>query len=367
MSLQKEIEAARKKIISDGYEMSFGELMSLYRDGEIRIHPEFQRLFRWDITQKSRFIESLLLGIPIPPIFVFVNDDGTWDLIDGLQRLSTVFEFAGILKEPGSDRLLPPSILEKTKLLPNLYGATWKSKTSDTKPISSSDQLTIKRARVRVEILKRESNPLAKFELFQRLNTGGSGLTPQEVRRCLVVMLSPSFAKWMDELAEYDSFVKATSLSEKKEQKQANIELVVRFLVYRHISYDGKLDVHPYLDEGVVLLASSEVFDREKERKIFQKSFDLIHETLGESAFKRHDGQRFSGQFLISAFEAIAVGVSTNLNSIQKQKNPAQFIRRKAEELWKNNEFKESIGAGVRGTTRLHTILPFAKKFFRPT
>jgi len=94
MSLEKEIKKARKEIVSDGYEMSLGEVMNLYKEDELKINPEFQRLFRWDITRKTRFIESILLSIPIPPIFVFQDEDGNWELIDGLQRLSTVLEFA---------------------------------------------------------------------------------------------------------------------------------------------------------------------------------------------------------------------------------------------------------------------------------
>jgi len=110
MTLETEIATASKDITKDGYDMSLGELINLYRDEELIIDPEFQRFFRWDITRKTRFIESLLLGIPIPPVFVFQNKDGVWELIDGLQRLSTIFEFLGILKEE-DDKIFPPSIL----------------------------------------------------------------------------------------------------------------------------------------------------------------------------------------------------------------------------------------------------------------
>ncbi|MBW4517427.1 MAG: DUF262 domain-containing protein [Timaviella obliquedivisa GSE-PSE-MK23-08B] len=68
--LQQEIDSKRQEIRSDGYSMSIGEWISLYEDGEIDIHPEFQRFFRWTNYQKTSLIESLLLGIPIPPIFV---------------------------------------------------------------------------------------------------------------------------------------------------------------------------------------------------------------------------------------------------------------------------------------------------------
>ncbi|SAQ69736.1 DUF262 domain-containing protein [Klebsiella michiganensis] len=82
MSLEDEVNESKKQIISDGYDMSVGEIMNLYRDNELIISPDYQRLFRWELSQKTRFIESLLLGIPIPPIFVHQDEDGVWELID---------------------------------------------------------------------------------------------------------------------------------------------------------------------------------------------------------------------------------------------------------------------------------------------
>ncbi|MEL6333394.1 MAG: DUF262 domain-containing protein, partial [Cyanobacteria bacterium J06626_26] len=70
MSLETEISQYAAKVSTDSYSMSVGELISMYRDGELNIHPEFQRFFRWKVEQKSRFLESLLLGIPVPPVFV---------------------------------------------------------------------------------------------------------------------------------------------------------------------------------------------------------------------------------------------------------------------------------------------------------
>ena len=168
MPLTDEIQQARKVIVSDGYEMSVGEIISLYRDKEIVISPDYQRLFRWDPSRKTRFIESLLLGIPIPPIFVFQNEDGIWELIDGLQRLSTILEFVGILRT-ADKKIAKPSILEGTKFLPSLADKYWKpSSVSAEDGIGKAPQLQIKRSRIRVEILKQESDVQAKYELFQR-------------------------------------------------------------------------------------------------------------------------------------------------------------------------------------------------------
>lgn len=82
-------------------DVSFGELLSMYENKEIIINPSFQRYYRWSEEQKTRFIESLLLlllGIPIPPIFVATNGQGVWELVDGLQRISTYLSFVGVLK-----------------------------------------------------------------------------------------------------------------------------------------------------------------------------------------------------------------------------------------------------------------------------
>src|ERR1700712_1798118 len=96
--LLNNIETGRNTLQTDKLDMSFGEIMSMYEKDEIIINPDFQRLYRWTEYQKTRFIESIIIGIPIPPIFVAEDKDGRWELVDGLQRLSTIFSFFGILK-----------------------------------------------------------------------------------------------------------------------------------------------------------------------------------------------------------------------------------------------------------------------------
>jgi len=133
--LTQEIEIAQRNVRTDAYPMSVGELINLYDNGEIVIDPEFQRLFRWEIGQKSKLIESLLLGIPLPSIFVYELPDGKWELVDGLQRLSTILEFMGKLKEEdGTAR--SPSILESTKYLPSLHNTVWE-KSADIVGVTS--------------------------------------------------------------------------------------------------------------------------------------------------------------------------------------------------------------------------------------
>ena len=165
-TLSKKIEITKNSLQTDRLDMSFGEIMNIYEDGEIIINPEFQRLFRWSIEQQTRFIESLVLGIPIPPIFVAEDNDGKWELVDGLQRISTVLSFFGLLKErPDKNKWT----MSEGELIDELEGFN-----VDNFPFKST--LNIKRTVCRVEIIKWNSKMDMRYELFNRLNTGGTPL-----------------------------------------------------------------------------------------------------------------------------------------------------------------------------------------------
>jgi Protein of unknown function DUF262 len=369
MSLDKQIESARKEIATDGYDMSVGEILNLYRDDELIIHPEYQRLFRWDPSRKTRFIESLLLGIPLPPIFVFQTKKGLWELIDGLQRLSTIFEFVGVLKSPpGVAPIAAPAQLQGTNFLPDLSEKAWEADGNGVQGIGKDAQLYIKRARIRVEILKKESDPLAKYELFQRLNTGGAQLTEQEVRNCIALMINPQFYRWLADLSQFSAFQKTTAQTEVALKKQAGVELALRFLAFRNVPYQPGLDVHEYLDKSLVDMASNTNFPMPREKLVFERTFRIMQSALDGNAFRRWDGHQFTGKFLMSLFEVITTGVSSNIDAIEglRAQRPAEFISARAKALWNDPIFQNNSGAGVRGTTRLAKLLPMGPGFFKP-
>ena len=161
MNLEDEIAERRNSINTDRLDMSFGEIISMYERDEIIIAPEFQRLFRWSDYQQTRFIESLLLGIPIPPIFVAEDREGKWELVDGLQRLSTVLSFYGVLKNNTEKNFWK---LCEGELVKSMQGM-------DYNKLPLKFNLNIKRAVCRVEIIKWSSKFDMRYELFNRLNT----------------------------------------------------------------------------------------------------------------------------------------------------------------------------------------------------
>ncbi|MFD1694451.1 DUF262 domain-containing protein [Roseibium aestuarii] len=367
MSLSEEVQAARKNVVTDGYDMSLGEILNLYRDEELLIDPVFQRLFRWDDERKTRFIESIILGIPIPSIFVSQKDNGVWELVDGLQRISTVLQLVGELKGEVAEAK-GALVLNGTRLLPSLNGKRWKESAPDAGDgLGTALQIEIKRARVRVEILKAESDAAAKFELFQRLNTGGVGLSEQEVRNSMAVSINRPFYDWMIDLANDPNFITTTQQTEAALKSQAGVELVLRFHAFRNVPYQSGLDVHEYLDQALITMASDGTFDLHTRGEEFNLTFQYINDALGSDAFKRWNGNIFSGKFLMSVFEVISKGVADNLEVMRQMTDEERntFISSRAKNLWRNEIFSQNSGAGVRGTTRLSRLLPLATEVFQ--
>lgn len=367
-ALTENLVVARRKVVTDGYEMSVGEVASLYKSGELVIDPNYQRLFRWEESQKTRFIESLLLGIPVPPIFVFQRDSGVWELIDGLQRISTILQLMGELRSPDGG-LYDPLELGGTNLLPGLDGMKWSKTTpDDPNAFDIAQQLEIKRSRLRVEILRKESDEDAKFELFQRLNTGGTKLSEQEVRNSVLVMLNSDFYYWLRSLTEVPSFQQSVSLTPDQRNEQQHVEIALRFIAYRRCPYIRGRDVNEYLDFAARQLAGMPQADRDAERELLEWTFSLLVAEVDPGVFKRWNGAQFAGKFLISGFDAIAYGVAVNRQAIEAMDANArnQWLLAKVKEMWSEHDFQNNSGQGVRGTTRLTNLLPFGAAYFAP-
>ncbi|MFI6308076.1 DUF262 domain-containing protein [Amycolatopsis thailandensis] len=360
MSLESQVSERAKEIHTDGYPMSIGEVISMYREGDIDIHPEFQRIFRWNDGQKSRLIESILLKIPIPPIFVSQRPDGVWDVIDGVQRLSTILEFVGIYRDEEKN-LRPPSALLATEYLPDLDGYQW-----DVGERAFSDvmQRDFKRAKLEFRIIAKQSDANAKYDLFQRLNSGAQ-LSQQEVRNCLLVMLNNDMFGEVVELAEFDSFLSSVPLSEAKESQAYRQELVLRFFL--HAGYAAGVTELPkefgeYLTDWMRDAARRYGGpDTIIDSRTFEQVFLLLDQALGEDAFRRYDGRRHLGPFSIAGYEFVTAGVVANLAHWQARPDA---LAEKVRLIWNAPEFKSNSGTGVSPRRRVPRLVNGARSFF---
>ena len=145
-SVDEKIEKVRTRSL----DLSFNELMDMYESEELIIDPEYQRMFRWNEVKQSQFIESLILELPVPPIFVIETKDNEYELIDGLQRISSYLHFRGRLpiSENNKTQYLK---LQDCDILGELEGKTYDD-------LPKAIQIRLKRNFIRVEVLRKENN-----------------------------------------------------------------------------------------------------------------------------------------------------------------------------------------------------------------
>lgn len=303
--VEQKILEFRSELKTDRLDMSFGEIMNLYEDGDIIISPEYQRSYRWDDNQKTKFIESILLGIPIPPIFVAEDNLGKWELVDGLQRISTIVSFFGILKNDLKQKNYFK--LGETELTDNCL------KDLNINQLSLKLKLTIKRAVCRVEILRWDSKFDMRYELFNRLNTSSSPLTEQEVRNCVYI---GEFNSLLHELAENKIFIEVVKPSDKQQEEMYLEELILRYFAvksnYKELYIDK--DIKQYLTSFMDNVNSKKIiFNIENEKKDFMKIIDFLHNFNIIKPFKSRKG-RFSASIYETVMIVIFKLLSSNSN-----------------------------------------------------
>lgn len=361
--LKDELDAAKRAVSTDRIQISIGEIASMYTDGELDIIPDFQRLFRWSISKKTAFIESILIGIPVPPAFAFENQDGTWELIDGLQRISTILEFMGVLRDIDNEgSYVAPSVLSSAIYLPSLQGVSWSGECA----LEKSLQLFFRRARIEFQVLKHPSDTKTKYDLFKRLNRGGEYANEQEVRTCSMVLANKEITRRIKDIASSDSFLRIVHLSEDKKTKQKNVEYLVRAIVHSGLGYTGNLDVQDYLDRGILEIISGPNAEAVIDSVVW--AIEKLDGLKGDQALIPHD-QSYVGistRFSLRALEGILVGISVNKDNILSLDNPDEYVNRRLDEFWRQQEVANLSASGLRGTTRLQRTIPFGIAWFNP-
>jgi hypothetical protein len=323
--LEDEILSGRNSLSADRLDMSFGELMNMYSNGELVIDPEFQRLFRWSIEQRTKFIESLLLGIPIPSIFVAEDTDGRWEIVDGLQRLSTILSFFGMLKNA-------PEKNDWTMRAGDIVESLDGMRISDF-PVKY--QLNIKRSVCRIEVVKWDSKYDMRYELFNRLNTGGSPLTDQEIRNCIFRGISDEFTDLIKGIASDKSFIKLIDPTEKQVEELYLDELVLRFftLYDNHDSINKNLS--EYMTEYMRLATKNEV-DYKYKVDVFKRVVNVLL-PIGRSALSGRNGQLST-----SLYDGVFNGLAKNIDHYETVET--ECIAMLIEDLKVDADFKQASG-----------------------
>lgn len=377
-ALEKEVKEQRERFSTDRMDISFGEIINMFEKKELIIRPEYQRFFRWSPQQKTALIESILLSIPIPPIFVAEDKDGVWELVDGLQRVSTILSFFGALdssafksrinadnsegveiemedeNESEESEIVNKWPLQAGGLIPSLEGIT-----IDTLP--SKYKFNLKRAVCRVEILRGESNISMKYELFKRLNSGGSKLTPQEIRNAVYREFNPELNNLVVELSQNATFKELTRLSPSKKREMYDQELVLRFIAFLNKTHDINKNTENYLNSFMEKAVKEKDFKADDYRNTFNKVMSLLAELEGKTTGESKIFKNVTNGFVPAYFEGITIGLAQNFSQYENNK---ELLKERIQKLKTDNEFRRFSGMSSNSKSRIKNRLKRANEIF---
>lgn len=268
----------------------------------ILLNPRFQRRNAWTPLRQSRFIESLLLGLPIPPIVLAENKDrrGTYVVIDGKQRLLTLTQFAPTVENNGPE----PLKLRGLKIRSDLNGMGYADLLNN--PGFSSDIAAFQNQPIRTVVVKNWPDEEFLYTVFHRLNSGSVPLSPQELRQAL----HPGpFLDFVNEYTQNSKELQIILGIDNPDFRMRDVELLVRFFAFRRFlnTYDGNLK--RFLDEACRLLNDSWAREEpavKRQAEDFANGIRTTVEIFGEDdAFSRWNGKRFERRFNRAVFDVM--------------------------------------------------------------
>jgi len=240
--------------------------------------------------------------------------------------------------------------LEGCDQIPELNGKTFEN-------LSLRLKLRIKRSSVRTVIIKRQSKPFLRYEMFKRLNTGGSILSPQEIRNCSSRMVGEQgiqFYSFLQEKSSYSSFRNCTeTLSPLEKEQKGDEELVLRFFAAKNAQDLFHGSVRDWLDSYMEqILLNKIIFDYEVEERDFNHIFDYLNRILGNGSFVRYRDHRAPiGALAPAYYEAVTIGVFQMLEQVQNIEDA--LVKDKIIQILQSEDFKKNIGPGANTKTKL--------------
>ena len=249
---------------------SLRQVVDMITDGDIDLAPDFQRQYVWKARQRWGIIESLLLGIPLPSFYFNEDSSGRLQVVDGVQRLTTIFRYV-------NDETFK---LGKVTYLHDLEGQSFDD-------LAAVFRRRLNSAQFVAHVIDPQTPHRVKFDIFRRINTGGSPLSAQEIRHCMSGKRSREFLK---KLATDQSFATATGGALQNHPRMADREVVLRFVGFRlftadeyaqHDSFDEFLSfVTEQIDDPV-----SQSLDQL--RGHFVRGMTNCYAAFGEHAFRK--------------------------------------------------------------------------------
>ena len=329
----QEIPAEERKLRLQAYDKSVSDLVSMVNRGDIILNPEYQRNYVWDNKKASLLVESILLNIPIPVIYASEEEDSSWNIVDGLQRLNALNRYY-------YDKFK----LSGLEVLKELNGLKY----SD---LNTKARRMLDNGIIRVILIFNDSNPEIKYDIFMRLNTGSVKLNEQELRNCLYRGKLNDLIK---RLTKNLKFLNILGL--KAPHKRMNdCELILRYFSFSE-NYDiinNKLSnykgaIKPYLN---LFMKNQENCDDKKIEELenkFNDTINKVYEVFGANAFRKWNNDGFEKKLNRAIMDVIMIGFEKY--SFEEVKDKKDKIVELYKSVLKDQEFALSVTQATSDT-----------------
>lgn len=311
-----DLTPGKRAVYTDPADAEIDSLYGKYKRGKLIVQPDFQREFVWDTRRASRLLESALMSIPLPIVYISEEPENKEYVIDGQQRLTSFFSYFDGVFPDGSDFKLTG-----LQVYPELNG----KKFSD---LTEKQQDALKFFKLRTVTFKRESDENLKFEIFERLNTGSVPLNDQELRNCIY---RGPYNDLIHELAIDPDFVYLLNLAA-PDKRRKDVELVLRFCAFFHATYlKFKPPMKAFLNKEASSRRNMSVEDANALRKAFKNACQITRSVFGRNAFKRYyrgdeanpSGRWEEKKFNASLFDVIMYTFASEDKSTVQQNSDA--------------------------------------------
>lgn len=318
LSIDSQIREESIPYTYDTKEYPIEVIVSKYEKDQIFV-PHYQRKFVWDDKRKSRFIESVFLGVPIMPFLVSISgDESTLEIIDGSQRIRTLVEYTVDANDVNGKPRVGFKLKGLEKLV-NLNGTTF-----NQLPIGIRNRFKLRD--FRFHVVGDQATARIRSDIFDRVNTSSKPLSPAEIRKG---SLQGQFYTFVLKCAQIQRFRELCPIPEKKAERGEYEELILRFFAYAENYLNFKHDVSPFLDTYVKSQAGN--FDEDEKLRQLNQVLDFVEKYLPFPYFSRKGREGATARV---RFEALSVGIHL---ALQQQPNLAPIYI----DWLESKEFKE--------------------------
>ncbi|WIW50239.1 DUF262 domain-containing protein (plasmid) [Bradyrhizobium sp. 62B] len=322
-----------RKLLTQPFDFIVGSLEEQISDGQLVLQDEFQRRQVWDDKKCSRLIESLLLNVPIPVCYFAELKDGTFSVIDGQQRLTSISRYLTNLYPLSGLRVRPE--LNKRRF----------------SELDKSDQRLIKTRTIRCIVIQQESHPDIRFDVFERLNQGAVKLTAQELRNS---NYRGDLNKLIKELCRSEQFQKIRRVQD-VDARMGDAEMVLRFFAFHFAGKSYRGFFAPFLDKYLEENMTMSPPNIEEHRKLFSETIDKVDAVFDRNAFRQisEDG-RFANQINRAIYDVIMLTFA-HIEKAVLQQNAAKIVDALKKLCTSDKEFQDAIGRATRDRARINS------------